>query len=146
MRDVNHEKNNTMKNNVGRITFLLLALTFIACNKSPHEKIKGEWDIVKIENSAMTEQSDIDDFNEMNAEVIKNEAYSFQNKKITRVFVEPKSGTWKMDKEGKLLIIDWGKDDFYSPHKYDVLTLDEKTLQVVEHFDVFDVTTTFEKK
>jgi hypothetical protein len=131
-----------------KFTFFLLAALIVflgACKKTPHDMIKGNWDIAKIENSSYTLPEDIDFFNKINAEVLEKEKYVIEDGKISKSMPEATVGSWKMDEEGTKLIIDWGKNDIYSPHNYVIKTLTDESLIIEEDFDEFSLITTFNK-
>jgi hypothetical protein len=123
----------------------VLAIFTFACKKTPHDMITGNWDVIKTENSTMTEQEDIDFFNQMNAEVIESEAFNFSEGKVTKKFPENSEGTWELDEKGTTLIIDWGENDTYSPHTFNVLTLSNDSLVIEEDYEEFFIKTTFVK-
>ena len=126
------------------ILVIFLTLT-VACNKTPHDKIIGKWDVSKIVNSTMTEQSDIDFFNEMNKDVLDKEVYTFTDDKVEKNFPEKAEGTWEIDEKGTVLTIDWGENDTYSPHSFEVKKLTSDSLIVSEDFEEFFITTYFSK-
>jgi hypothetical protein len=107
--------------------------------------IKGNWDVVKIENSSFTLPEDIEFFNKMSAEVLDKEKFLIEDGKITRSMPEAANGTWKMDEAGTKLIIDWGKNDSYSPHTYVIKTITKEQLVIEEDFDEFTIITSFSK-
>lgn len=123
----------------------MIAIFTSACKTTPHDKISGKWNISKIENSTMTDQEDIDFFNQMNAEAITNEELNFTEGKITRKYPEAKEGIWEMDEAGTYLTIDWGEDDTYSPHKYNIKSLTDDSMIIEEDFEEFFITTTYTK-
>ncbi len=129
--------------------FLSILLIFVifasSCNKTPHDKISTKWDVEKIENSTMTEASDIEFLNEMNADVLNDEVFEFTAEKISKNFPEASEGTWEMDEAGTSLSIDWGEDDLYSPHTFVIKTLTDESLVIEEDFEEFSITTTFVK-
>lgn len=126
------------------VLVIFLTLT-VACNKTPHDKLIGKWDVTKIVNSSMTEQDDINFFNEMNKDVLDKEIYTFSNDKVTKNFPEQTEGTWEIDEKGQILSIDWGENDINSPHKFSVKKLTSDSLIVVEDFEEFLITTYFAK-
>lgn len=126
------------------VLVIFLTLT-VACNKTPHDKLIGKWDVSKIVNSTMTEQDDIDFFNEMNKDVLDKEMYTFSDGKITKSFPEQTEGTWEIDENGSVLSIDWGENDINSPHTFSVKKLTSDSLIVEEDFEEFLMTTYFSK-
>ena len=125
--------------------FVFIIMVMISCNKTPHDKISGKWDVEKIENSAMTEAADIEFLNEMNANVLKTEVFEFNADKISKKLPEAMEGTWEMDETGTTLSIDWGVDDMYSPHTYKIISLTSESLVIEEDFDEFFIKTSFVK-
>lgn len=126
------------------VLVIFLTLT-VSCNKTPHDKMIGKWDVTKIVNSTMTEQSDIDFFNEMNKDVLDKEVYTFTEDKVEKNFPEKTQGTWEIDEKGTVLTIDWGENDTYSPHSFDVKRLTSDSLIISEDFEEFFITTYFSK-
>ncbi len=126
------------------VLVIFLTLT-VACNKTPHDKMKGKWDVAKIVNSAMTEQEDINYFNEMNKDVLEKEIFIFTDDKITKELPEKTEGTWEINEAGTELSIDWGADDSYSPHTFVVKKLSSDSLIIEEDFEEFYITTYFSK-
>ncbi|NOZ34942.1 MAG: hypothetical protein GXO80_06555 [Chlorobi bacterium] len=126
------------------VLVIFLTLT-VSCNKTPHDKLIGKWDVTKIVNSTMTEQDDIDFFNEMNKDVLDKEVFTFTNDKVTKSFPEKTEGTWEIDEKGKILTIDWGENDNYSPHTFVVEKLTSDSLIIQEDFEEFLMTTYFSK-
>ena len=128
------------------LSVLLIFVIFASsCNKTPHDKISVKWDVEKIENSTMTEATDIEFLNEMNADVLNDEVFEFTAEKISKNFPEASEGTWEMDEAGTSLSIDWGEDDLYSPHTFVIKTLTDESLVIEEDFEEFSITTTFVK-
>lgn len=128
--------------------FSILAIIVIflsACKTTPHDKIGGKWNITKIENSTMTDQEDIDFFNQMNADLIKSQEINFAEGKITKTYPDSKEGTWEMDNEGSNLTIDWGAEDTYSPHNYKIKSLTDDSMVVEEDYEEFFIITTYTK-
>lgn len=123
---------------------LLILFILNSCNKTPHEKLIGEWDIDKIENPQI-EDTDIDAFNELNKNALDNEVFSFTDEKVSKKLPEASEGTWEMDEAGTLLTIDWGESDIMSPHSYTVKALTNESLILEEDFDDFTISTTFKK-
>ena len=123
---------------------LLILFILSSCNKTPHDKLMGEWDVQKIENPQI-EDSDIDAFNELNKDVLDNEVFNFTEEKISKKFPDVAEGTWEMDEAGTMLTIDWGESDIMSPHTYTIKALTNESLIIEEDFDDFLITTTFEK-
>ena len=123
----------------------IIAIFTFACKKTPHDMINGKWDVIKIENSTMTDQEDIDFFNQMNADVIDKEEFNFAEGTITRNFPENSEGTWEMDEKGTNLSIDWGSNDTYSPHTFNILSLTNDSLIIEEDYEEFFIKTTFVK-
>ncbi len=127
------------------LSAIFLVLFFLnSCNKTPHDKIMGSWDIVKIENPQI-EDTDIDAFNELNKDALDNEVFTFTEEKVSKKLPEEKEGTWEMDEAGTSLSIDWGEEDIMSPHTYSIKALTNESLIIEEDFDDFIITTTFEK-
>ncbi len=124
---------------------IIIILFITSCKPSPHDMIKGNWDVVKIENSSFTLPEDIEFFNKMSAEVLDKEKFLIEDGKITRSMPEAANGTWKMDEAGTKLIIDWGKNDSYSPHTYVIKTITKEQLVIEEDFDEFTIITSFSK-
>lgn len=118
---------------------------FSSCKQTPHDMIKGNWDLAKIENSGYSLPEDIEFFNKINSEVLAKEKFVIEDGKISKSMPEAISGSWKMDEEGTKLIIDWGEKDSYSPHTYVIKSLTEETLVIEEDFDEFTLITTFNK-
>lgn len=128
------------------LSVLLIFVIFASsCNNTPHDKIAAKWDVEKIENSTMTEASDIEFLNEMNADVLNDEVFEFTADKVSKKFPDAIEGTWEMDEAGTTLSIDWGQDDLYSPHTYVIKALTDESLVIEEDFDEFSITTTFVK-
>ncbi|NPA45476.1 MAG: hypothetical protein GXO49_08075 [Chlorobi bacterium] len=123
---------------------LLILFILNSCNKTPHDKIMGSWDITKIENPKI-EDTDIDAFKELNKEALDNEVFTFTEEKVTKKLPEASEGTWEMDEAGTILTIDWGEGDIMSPHSYTIKALTNDNLIIEEDFDDFIITTTFEK-
>lgn len=123
---------------------LLILFILSSCNKTPHDKLMGEWDVQKIENPQI-EDSDIDAFNELNKDVLDNEVFNFTEEKISKKFPDVAEGTWEMNEAGTMLTIDWGESDIMSPHTYTIKALTNESLIIEEDFDDFLITTTFEK-
>lgn len=136
-------------NNMKQIKLLSILVIFltltVACNKTPHDKLIGKWDVSKIVNSTLTEQDDIDFLNEMNKDALDNEVFTFEEDKITRNFPEKSEGTWEIDEKGTILSIDWGENDTYSPHTFAVKKLTSDSLIIEEDFEEFLMTTFFSK-
>ena len=136
-------------NNMKQIKLLSILVIFltltVACNKTPHDKLIGKWDVSKIVNSTLTEQDDIDFLNEMNKDALDNEVFTFEEDKITRNFPEKSEGTWEIDEKGTILSIDWGENDTYSPHTFAVKKLTSDSLIIEEDFEEFLMTTYFSK-
>ncbi len=126
--------------------FILLLVFAVSCNKTPHDKMLGKWDVAKIVNSTMTEQEDIAFFNDMNKNILDNELYTFTNEKITRTLPEKIEGTWEIDEQGTVLSIDWGESDINSPHNFVIKKLTSDSLIIEEDFEEFLMTTYFIKK
>jgi len=124
-------------------TFLILFI-LSSCNKTPHDKIMGNWNITKIENPQI-EDTDIDAFNELNKDALDNEVFNFVEEKVSKKLPEASEGTWEMDEAGTILTIDWGESDIMSPHSYSIKALSNESLILEEDFDDFIITTTFEK-
>ena len=128
------------------LSILAIIVIFIsACKSTPHDKINGKWNVTKIENSTMTDQEDIDFFNQMNADLINNEELKFTDGKITKTFPEIKEGKWEMNETGTQLMIDWGEDDTYSPHNFVIKSLSDDSMVIEEDYDEFFITTTLKK-
>ncbi len=142
---LNFLKFNDMKQIKLLTVLVLFAALIVSCNKTPHDKIKGKWDVVKIVNSTMTEQEDIDFFNEMNKDVLDNEVFTFTEDKVTKNYPEKSEGTWEINEDGTELSIDWGADDAYSPHTFVVKKLTSDSLIIEEDFEEFLMTTYFSK-
>jgi hypothetical protein len=132
-----------------QIKFFSVILIFVlftaSCNKTPKEKMSGKWDVEKIENSTMHETADIEFLNEMNANILKTEVFEFADTKVKKTLPEPIEGTWEIDEAGTVLTIDWGADDMYSPHKFNVKELTSEKLVIEEDFEEFFIKTTFVK-
>jgi len=128
------------------LSAILVILIFVSsCNKTPHDKIMGEWDITKIENPQI-EDSDIDAFNELNKEALDNQIFTFDaEKKISKKMPELTDGEWEMDEAGTILTLDWGEDDIMSPHSYTIKALTKESLIIEEDFEDFIITTSFVK-
>ncbi len=124
---------------------LVIVIFASSCKNTAHDKISAKWDVDKIDNSTMTEASDIEFLNEMNAEVLNDEIFEFTEDKVSKKFPEAMEGTWEMDEAGTSLSIDWGEDDLYSPHIFVIKTLTDESLVIEEDFDEFSITTTFVK-
>ena len=124
---------------------VIIAVFFSACKTTPHDKISGKWNISKIENSTMTDQEDIDFFNQMNADLMKSQEVNFAEGKITKTYPDLKEGTWEMDEEGSNLKIDWGEEDTYSPHNYIIKSLTDDSMIVEEDYEEFLIITTYIK-
>jgi len=126
------------------VLVIFLSLT-VACNKTPHDKLIGDWDVSKIVNSTMTEQDDIDFFNDMNKDVLDKEVFTFSEDKVVKKFPEKSEGTWEIDEKGTVISIDWGENDTYSPHTFVVKKLTSDSLIIEEDFEEFLMTTYFSK-
>lgn len=126
------------------VAFVLFALLVTSCNKTPHDKIIGSWDITKIENPRI-EDTDIDAVNEFNKPVLDNQIYTFSEDKISKKHPEVADGEWEMNEEGTILTIDWGSEDINSPHNYNIKALTGSSLIIEEDFDDFVITTSFDK-
>ena len=124
---------------------IAFVVIFSSCKQTPHDMIKGNWDIAKIENSSYTLPEDVEFFDKINSEVLAKEKFVIEDGKISKSMPEAQSGSWKMDEEGTKLIIDWGEKDSYSPHTYVIKSLTEETLVIEEDFDEFTLITTFNK-
>ena len=124
---------------------VLVAILFSACKLTPHDKITGKWKISKIENTTMTLEEDIDFFNQMNEELMKSQEITFEEGKIMKTYPEAQEGTWEMDEEGTVLTIDWGQEDTYSPHTFNVKTLSKDSMVIEEDFEEFFIITTYIK-
>ena len=124
---------------------VIIAVFFSACKTTPHDKISGKWNITKIENSTMTDQEDIDFFDQMNADLMINQEIDFAEGKITKTYPDPKEGTWEMNEEGTTLTIDWGEEDTYSPHNFKIKSLTDDSLVTEEDFEEFFITTSYTK-
>jgi len=144
---VNHKILNLINmKQIKLLSVLVIFLTLtVACNKTPHDKMIGKWDVTKIVNSTMTEQEDIDFFDEMNKDVLDKEVFIFSDDKVTKNFPEQSEGTWEIDEKGTVLSIDWGENDTYSPHTFAVKKLSSDSLIIEEDFEEFFITTYFFK-
>lgn len=128
------------------LSILAIIVIFIsACKSTPHDEITGKWNVIKIENSTMTDQEDIDFFNQMNADLMNNEELNFTEGEITKKFPDVKEGIWEMDEAGTYLMIDWGEEDTYSPHNFDIKSLSNDSMVIEEDFEEFFITTTLTK-
>jgi len=135
-----------MMKQIKLLSVLVIFLTLtVSCNKTPHDKLIGNWDISNIVNSTMTEQDDIDFFNEMNKDVLDKETFTFTDDKVSKNFPEKSEGTWEIDENGTVISIDWGENDTYSPHTFAVKKLTSDSLIVEEDFEEFLMTTFFSK-
>ncbi len=121
--------------------FTILLVFIFSCNKTPQDKILGKWDIEKIENPFF---DDSEALNNMNKDVLDNEIFNFSDKEISKK-IPATEGTWEMDEAGTKLIIKWDETDKDQQHTYDIKTLTEDSLIIVEDFEEFTVTTTFSK-
>ncbi len=121
--------------------FTILLVFIFSCNKTPQDKILGQWDIEKIENPFF---DDSEALNNMNKDVLDNEIFNFSDKKISKK-IPATEGTWEMDEAGTKLTIKWDETDKDQQHIYDIKTLTEDSLIIVEDFEEFTVTTTFSK-
>jgi hypothetical protein len=124
---------------------LIPIILISSCKKTPHDLIKGNWDITKIENSSYSLPEDIDFFNKINSEVLAKEKFVIEDGKISKSMPENTIGTWKMDEKGTKLIIDWGEKDIYSPHTFVIKSLTEDNLVIEEDFEEFALITSFSK-
>ncbi len=121
--------------------FTILLVFIFSCNKTPQDKILGKWDIEKIENPFF---DDSEALNNMNKDVLDNEIFNFSDKEISKK-IPATVGTWEMDEAGTKLTIKWDETDKDQQHTYDIKTLTEDSLIIVEDFEEFTVTTTFSK-
>jgi hypothetical protein len=127
------------------LVIVLSVLMITSCKKTPHDLIKGNWDITKIENSSYSNPEDIAFFDKINSEVLAKEKFVFEEGKISKSMPEATNGSWKMDEKGTKLIIDWGEKDVYSPHTFVIKSLTEDNLVIEEDFEEFTLTTSFAK-
>jgi len=128
------------------LSILLVTIIFVSsCNKTPHDKIIGKWDVAKIENPQI-EDSDIDAFNELNKETLENQIYTFsEQEKVSKKTPVETVGEWEMDEAGTVLTLDWGESDIMSPHSYTIKALTKESLIIEEDFEDFIITTSFVK-
>lgn len=129
------------------LTAVLALLVFVitSCNKTPHDKIMGNWDITKIENPRI-EDGDIDAINELNKPLLDNEIYTFSNNnKVSRKYPEVAEGEWEMNEEGTVLTIDWGPEDIKSPRSYSIKALTNASLIIEEDLEESTMTISFDK-
>lgn len=121
--------------------FAILIVFIISCNKTPHDKIMGKWDVDKIENPFF---DDTEALNNMNKDVLDNEIFEFFDKKVTKK-IPAAEGTWSMNEAGTKLRLNWDENNKNQQHNYVIKTLSEDSLKIEEDFEEFTVTTSFIK-